>query len=237
MRKIFPPLIIGVIMTLACQEKRDPIITIINIGNSDRLDIGRQLRMIKKYSPRIIALDFYLVPDSLDKDTILVKELETIQNTVQVVGLHDLDEQGFIWGTLEVSHAKFKIANHGFANLTTEDSVLIKELPMMQSFGSEEIYCFAYVVAENSFGVKDKFQGTGDKELELDLTGLGRNYKLITADQLFSGKFKMQDLKDKIVIMGYIGENEDNLYLDKQKAKKINGVEIHAAIIDEIINR
>ncbi|HEX5168785.1 MAG TPA: CHASE2 domain-containing protein [Cyclobacteriaceae bacterium] len=236
MKKILPLIIIGLRITLGCMDKRDPIITIVNIGHSDRLEIGRQLGIIKKYSPKVIALDFYLVPDSLDRDAILVQELEIIKNTVQVVALHDLYEPDYIWDSLEVSHPKFKIANHGFANFGVEDSVIINELPMMQTFNSRQIYCFGYVVAENSFGVRDKFKNTGDKELKLNLAGLGKNYKLITADQLFSGKFKEQDLKDKIVLMGYLGEKEDYFYLDKGKTKKVNGVEVHASIIEELID-
>lgn len=236
MTKIFPLIIIGLLITLGCVNKSDPIITIVNIGHSNRVELGKQLGIIKKYSPKIIALDFYLVPDSLDKDAILVKELETIKNTVQIVGLHDLYEPDYIWDSLEVSHPKFKIANHGFANFTTEDSILINELPMTQSFKSRQIYCFSYVVAQNSFGVKDKFKNTGDRELKLNLDRLGKNYKLISAYELSSGKFKKQDLKDKIVIMGYVGEKEDYFYLDKGKTKKINGVEVHAAIIEELIN-
>jgi CHASE2 domain-containing sensor protein len=236
MTKNFSFIIIGLLITLGCIDKRDPIITIVNIGHSDRAEIGRQLGIIKKYSPKVIALDFYLVPDSLDKDVILVKELETIKNTVHIVGLHDLYEPDYIWDSLEVSHPKFKMGNHGFVNFATEDSVLIRELPMTQSFNSRQIYCFGYVVAQNSFGVKDKFKNTGDKELKLNLGGLGKNYKLITADELFSRKFKKHDLKDKIVIMGYVGEKEDYYYLDKAKTKKVNGVEVHAAIIEELID-
>jgi CHASE2 domain-containing sensor protein len=236
MKKIFSLVILGLVISLGCVSKRDPIITIVNIGHSNRIEIGRQLEIIKKYSPKIIALDFYLIPDSLDKDLILVKELEAIKNTVQIVGLHDLYEPDYIWDSLEVSHPKFKIANHGFANLASQDSLLIKELPMRQSFDSNEIYSFSYVVAENSFGVKNKFKGTGENDLKFKMDGLGENYKLITADQLFSGQFNKEDLKDKIVIMGYIGEKEDILYLDKGKTKKINGVQVHAAIIDEIVD-
>lgn len=236
MRKIFPLVLIGLLITLGCIDKKDPIITIVNIGHSNRVELGRQLGIIKKYSPKIIALDFYLVPDSLDKDIILVNELETIRNTAQIVGLHDLYEPDYIWDSLEVSHPKFKVTSHGFANLTTEDSILIKELPMRQTFNSKSIYCFSYVIAENSFGVKNKFKDTGEKELKLNMYGLGTNYKLITVDELFSGKFRKQDLKDKIVIMGYIGEKEDYFYLDKERTKKINGVEVHAAIIEELIN-
>jgi CHASE2 domain-containing sensor protein len=234
MRKII--YLIGLLITVGCTYKKYPLITIVNIGHGDRVELGRQLGIIKKYSPKIVALDFYLVPDSLDKDITLVNELEAIRNTVQIVGLHNLFKPEEIWDSLEISHPKFKIANHGFANLTTADSILIKVLPMTQTFNSKQIYCFSYVIAENSFGVKDKFKGTGEKKIKLNLDGLGTNYKLINADDLFSGRFRKQDLKNKIVIMGYVGDKEDYFYLDNEKTKRINGVEVHAAVIDELID-
>jgi CHASE2 domain-containing sensor protein len=235
MRKIILLSIVGLIITHGCVDK-DPVIIIVDIGQNNRTELGKQLRAINKYSPKIIAMDFFLVPDSLDKDSILVKELGTIKNTVQIVGLHDLFAPDYIWDSLEVSHPKFKISNHGFANLTTEDSVIVKELPMRQLFDGKWIYSFSYVVAQNSFGVKEKFKDKGNKELKLKLSGLGVNYKLVTKDELFSGKIKKDDFKDKIVIMGYVGEKEDYFYIDKKKKKKINGVEIHAAIINELID-
>ena len=134
-----------------------------------------------------------------------------------------------------MSHPKFKVLNYGFANITSEDSVLVKELPMQQLFRDRTVYAFSYVIAQNSFGVKPKYLDTGNKDLELDLK-LGRNYKLITRQDLTAGNFKKEDLNDKIVLLGYIGEKEDFFYLDKEKKKKIKGVEIQAAIIDEIIH-
>jgi CHASE2 domain-containing sensor protein len=107
---------------------------------------------------------------------------------------------------------------------------------MRQIFNSKHIYSFSYVIAHNSFGVKDKNKDTGEKEVKLSFNKLGKNYKLITKDELLSGEVKKEDLTNKIVIMGYIGDKEDYFYMDKGKTKKVNGVEVHAAIIDEIID-
>lgn len=223
-------------MLSGCSEK-ETVITIVDIGHNNRVELGKQLRIIKQFSPKLVALDFYLVPDSLDRDSILVKELETIKNTVQVVGLHDFREPIAEWDSLEVSHPKFNVSNHGFANLASDDSVLIGKLPMMQRIFSIPIYSFSYVIAENSFGVKEKFRNTGEEEISFDMNRLGKNYKLITADELFSGRVRKEDIADKIVLMGYLGDKEDFFYLDSTRTKKVNGVEVHAAIIDEIIDR
>jgi CHASE2 domain-containing sensor protein len=224
------------LVAVSCNERKDSVITIVNIGHSDRIEIGKQLALINKYGPRIIALDFYLVPDSLDRDSLLVNVLQSINNTVQVVGLHDLYEPSYLWDSLEVSNPKFKIAHHGFANLAVEDSVLIKELPMAQAFYLKQIHSFSYMVAKNSIGVKEKFKNTGVEDVDFDLGELGKNYNLITTEQLFSGKFRKEELKDKIVLVGYVGEDEDWFYTNDEKTKKINGIEVHAAIIEELLD-
>lgn len=82
-------LAVAVLMfSLSCQE-RESIITIVDIGYNDRIELGRQLRIINEFSPKVVALDFHLVRDSLDKDTILVKELSKIKNSVQAVALYN----------------------------------------------------------------------------------------------------------------------------------------------------
>src|SRR5262245_566814 len=119
MKKILLVVITGFTAIACVEEKRHPpVITIVDIGHDNRLKLGQELRVIRKYSHRVVALDFYLTPDSLDIDTILVKELGKLENTVQVLGLHDFVGYDDEWDSLEVSHAKFPIADHGFSNLS-----------------------------------------------------------------------------------------------------------------------
>lgn len=239
MKATLPSTILAALfVTLGCyQKKDDPIITIVNIGQNNRIALGKQIGIIKKHSPKIIGLDFLLVPDSLEKDDILVRELETAENTVQVVGLHYSPDQPYVWDFVEESHPKFKAGDYGFANLTTNDSMLVKVLPMVQTFNTRRIFSFSYVVAKNSFGVKDEFKTTSEKEFDFDLNGLGKNYNLISPDELLSGRYNPGDLEGKIVLMGYIGPKGDYFYLDRQGTRKINGVEVHAALVEELINR
>jgi CHASE2 domain-containing sensor protein len=51
-----------------------------------------------------------------------------------------------------------------------------------------------------------------------------------------SGNFDKSNIKGKIVLMGFIGYGDD-YYLDHGRHWKVNGVAIHAAIINEIIDR
>jgi CHASE2 domain-containing sensor protein len=229
-------LAIGLLALLSC-KKEETFVTIVDIGRNDRIKLGEQLKIIGKFSPRIVGLDFYLVPDSLDRDTIIVNGLKKLSNSVQVVGLYNFHETLNVWDSLKVSHSKFKVGNHGFSNLSAEDdSVIVRRLPLRQSFLDKEYYSFGYIVAKNSFGVKPKYRDIGDEELDFNLNNFEENYKLISSEDLILGKFRKEDLLGKIVLMGYIGEKEDFFYMDYKRNRKINGVEIHAAVIKELLD-
>jgi hypothetical protein len=232
--KVCLTIIILLFLTLVSCENRQTIITVVDIGENNRLTVGKQLRIINTCSPRIVALDFFLVPDSLDADSILVKELAVAKNTVLAAGLHNPLGSSDEWDSLELSHSKFRTSAYGFTNFSEADSVILKELPMKQFFRGKPVYAFSYIVAENSFGIKSKYKNRGSDFIDLSLDNL-KNYKLITSDELFTGQFDKSDFEDKIVIMGYIGQKEDLLYIDKN-LPKVNGVEIHTAFINELLD-
>lgn len=222
---------------MACDKKAPHVITIVDIGNNPRPEIGRQIETIRQFNPRIIGMDFHLVPDSTWKDSTIVNALNKSSNTVQVVTLHNYFEVFDAWDSLEFSHPKFKVTEHGFANLVSDDSVFVPELPLKQMFRSEPVYAFSYVVAKNSFGVKPKFKDSLDFFLRFKTDSLGLNYNLISAEDFSSGKYSADYFRDKIVLLGYMGDTEDYHYTDADKKRKVKGVEIHAALIGQMINR
>jgi CHASE2 domain-containing sensor protein len=220
---------------LGCKKSESPI-TIVDIALINRIELGKQLRVINKYSPKIIVLDFFLNNDSLSIDSILVKELAKSNNTVQCTAVHNFNEHLNYWDSLEVSHSKFKVTHNGFSNITiTDDSVFVPKLPMRQFYRTNMVMSLSYAVAHNSFGVKEKYQGNDGRDFIFDLNNITKDFKLIRASELTSGNFKREDLKGKIVIMGYVGKNEDSFYLDRRRTKKISGAEIQACIIRQII--
>jgi CHASE2 domain-containing sensor protein len=221
----------------ACSKEAPHIITIVDIGNNPRPEIGRQIEKIRQFNPRIIGMDFHLVPDSTWKDSTIVNALNKSVNTVQVVTLHNYFEVFDAWDSLEYSHPKFKVSDRGFANLVSQDSVFVPELPLKQMFRTEPVYAFSYVVAKNSYGVKPRFSDSLDYFLRFKTDSLGLNYNLISAEDFSKGNYSAEYFKDKIVLLGYMGESEDYHYADPDKKRKVKGVEIHAALIGQMINR
>lgn len=222
-------------LLLSCKEN-DSLITIVDIGHLDRVGIARQLSIVKKYSPKVIGLHFLLTTDSLNKDILLAKELSGVKNIIQSSTLHEFIEPLNYWDSLELYHPKFQNEHFGFSNITiTDDSVFVPELPMRQHYRGKTIHALSYVITESSFGVKPKYKLNGDKDFYFNKNSIGRNFKVLSVDDLLSEKFDEKDLKNKIVLMGHISSYEDSFYLDKKKTKRISGVEIHASIIRELI--
>ena len=220
---------------MQCRQQPKYLITIVDIGNLTRPELGRQLDLIRKFNPKIIGLDFHLGPDSLWKDSTIVHALAKVHNSVQVVTLHNYIDTFNAWDSLEQSNQKFKVDDHGFANLIDEDSVFIPELPMRQLYRDQPVYAFSYVIAKNSFGVKPRFSDSLDYYLRFRTDSLGFNYNLITEKEYRAGDYSEDDFSNKIVLMGYMGEDEDFHYVDVDKKRKVKGVEIHAALIGQMI--
>ena len=218
----------------AC-SKTHPI-TIVDIGKASRTQLGHQVGILSKYQPRILGLDFFLVPDSLSGDTAMVNALHRISNTIQVVGLHTYYEMFQAWDSLEVSHSKFTVSGIGFANLPSADSVILPDSPMSQRWHDSTIHSFGYAVALASTGTQARHRHESDSSIRLDAHTIGKNYNLITMDQVLSGSFNPDLVRDKIVLLGYLGDDDDFFYLDSLRTSRINGVEVHAAVISKLLS-
>jgi len=119
----------GLIFCLGCRVEKEPIITIVNIGHLDRNGIAKELRIVNKYHPRVVGLDFLLTTDSLGKDILLKEELSKTKNIVQATKLHNNHTfYNNSWDSLDRYHFKFRFGLEGFSNYSiTDDSVIVRE--------------------------------------------------------------------------------------------------------------
>jgi CHASE2 domain-containing sensor protein len=232
-------LFVGLIFTLGCTEKESVTITIVDIGHLDRVGIAKELRIINKYSPRVIGLDFLLTYDSLEKDNQLVDAISKANNLVITTMLHNNDPNDITkWDSLEQYHEKFKFNAHGFSNLTiTDDSVIVHELPMRQYYRDEIEFAFSYMVANkyDSDKINSKYKNE-DKDFSFDKGSFGHYFKVVSIKDLMMENFDKSDITDKIVLMGHISNTENSFYMDDKRTKKISGTEIQASVIREIMD-
>ncbi|NOS92959.1 MAG: CHASE2 domain-containing protein, partial [Cyclobacteriaceae bacterium] len=156
-------------------------ITIVDIGYVDRTEIAKELRIVNKYKPKVIGLDFLLTADSLEKDIPLIEELAKTKNMVRAMVLHNNHPtHSTRWDSLEQFHAKFRFGKQGFSNMTiTNDSIIVREMPMRQFIQENIQYAFSYQVASqfDYYKVKPKYE-IGTRDFLFDESIFNYSFKL-----------------------------------------------------------
>jgi CHASE2 domain-containing sensor protein len=227
------------VVSAGCKQQ-DQYITIVDIASLDRIGLARQLEIINECSPKAVALYFMLTTDSLEKGERLVRALSNVKNLVQGTILHNFVDHEDYWDSLETNHSKFGLSPGGFLNITsnTEKPYIISpEMPLEETYKDVRVPSFSYAIALQTYGVNSRYKKTGPMRYDNVQGFIGRYFKIITSNELLERNFDKDDLRDKIVIMGYIGDDEDLFYLDNARTRKINGVEIQASFVRAVMQR
>lgn len=236
-------MILVVFSTLAmcsgAKQETSPVITLVSIGDQHgRMGLGEELRILNQHNAKIIAFNFILDNDSLEVDSLLVSEMAKNRNIVMCNELKNYDHNLNLWNSVISSHPKFKTQAAGFSNfnMSENDCVLIRELPMRQMSHKGLVKAFSYVVAEKSFGVKEQYNTFSGSDFIFNLDAFGPFFKIISYDDLLTGKFNPADITDKIVIIGFM-ETEYVFYLNESHTKHLTGTEIQACFIKELLRQ
>jgi len=242
-------------------------IVIVNIGNLNREGIARQLDIIRENNPKTVGIDaFFRELQDVYQDSILSASLAQIDNLVLVTKLNGFNSNLGIFDTLETSNPFFTDNAHlGFANLitpakeqsnfkvcrsfspiewTTEGEQQLFALKLAELFDPATVKRFNQrqnVVELINYG--GNIVGASSKN-----SGFTNKFMVLDWMDVLEGNFVSEVFKDKIVILGYLGEDlddtswEDKLYtpLNMKYAGRTNpdmyGVVVHANILSMILN-
>ena len=242
-------------------------IVIVNIGNLNRGGIAKQLEIIQENNPRVIGIDaFFRKQNDPVQDSLLAVAMGKVENLVLVTKLNNYNNQLGAFDTLEASNPLFlDNAVLGFANLITP-AMEQDNFKVCRSFspvewtrdGKQEL--FAIKLAE--LYAPETVEQFKKRQRAVEFINYGGNIvransknseftnKFMVLDwmDIFEGNFVSDVFKDKIVILGYLGEDlqdtswEDKLYtpLNTEYAGRTNpdmyGVVVHANILSMILN-
>ncbi len=241
----------------------DTNIVMINIGNLSREEIAAEIDIINKYDPKIIGMDvFFRKPKDMD-DT-LMKAMSRVKNLVLVSKLH-YNEAIENFDSLETSNTKFtQFATTGHANFITEGDEMFRTARTFVPFDTLQkekkqvaVPAFASKIVEIFDPNAYKTLAERKNEIELiryrgNIFGGRRKFYVIDIDDLFSENFEPNLVKNKIVLMGYMGERVpdtkntwdndkfftplNNKYVGKA-FQDMFGVVVHANIISMILHQ
>lgn len=230
----------------------DTNVILINTSNFNRKKIAEQIEVINQYNPKVIAIDAFFKDEKTEElDSPLVNAFSKVKSLVIGTKLIDNDDDDS-FDTIEFSHPKFsKYAIGAYVNFSLDDNSYfrtVRRIPIREYMDNDTAYSFPVVVSMiyDSLATKKVI----DRSNRFEIINYQRNidkYITIDAEELFEKQDSLNFLKDKIVLLGYIGPNiktlstEDIFFTPMNKDyygrtyPDMYGVVVHANVISMIL--
>jgi CHASE2 domain-containing sensor protein len=249
-------------------------IVLVNIGMLDRAGIARQIEIINKYDPKVIGVDaFFRYPKRSEdptRDSILIagdsalaRAFRQVKNLVLGCELHENPEEDRV-DSISMSHPMFtahsriayldmvsegkntfKTARHCFLRETMGDSTLLSFPAMMAQIYKPE----SMEKLEKRNNDTEAINYTGNvNTITKDGTPNSKiTFTALDVHQVLYEEFEPDVFKDKMVIMGYMGQDfdtyspEDRFFTPLNQeyvgraAEDMYGVVVHANICAMIL--
>ncbi len=237
-------------------------IVLINIGNLDREGIAEQINIVNAHHPKLIAIDvFFRNKGNARKDSLLAAAFSKVNHLVLASKLSGYNANGSFDG-LETSHPIFnQYAETAFANFITgaqeqDQFKTCRTFTPKESTSSGEEVAFAVKISQIFDPGKAQAFLSRERPYEVinyrgnvlyDEGEFAHMFPALDVADIFNGNFTPDLIKDKIVIMGYMGNDfDDKSWKDKfytpmnlDYAGKANpdmfGVVVHANIVSMIL--
>lgn len=235
------------------EQSADTNIVLVNIQHLNRAQIAQQIENLNRFEPKVIAIDAFFRKDKEPmQDFPLEMAFSQVKNLVLVSELEAPNEECF--DSLSISNPKFnQYAHNGFANVDASHEKAgfrtVKDFrpfhclqdTMFPNFTAKIVQLFdpeAYETLKNRTYETEtiNWRGHYDKFYAID------HYQAIDPN------FDMSFIKDKIVIMGYIGpylsgRDLEDIFFTPQNHKIAGrsypdtyGVVIHANVVSMILH-
>lgn len=207
----------------------DTNIVIVNIGYSDRAEIGEMIDNLNAYDPKVIGIDaFFRQPKDAETDAMLSASMSGVANLVLVSKVafkeesKDVDaarfdvshvKEGREFDTLELSHEMFtQHASTGFANLVTEQQkskMTCRSVSFVEHWSGIEESSFPLRIAEiYSPEAASLAAKRGAEEQTINFRGNTDKFYFIEGYQVLSPDTDISFIEGKVVLMGFCEMSE-----------------------------
>ncbi len=226
----------------------DTNIVIVNIGENDRQALTQQLQIIKSFEPKVIGLDVtFISKKELVSDSLLKAELHgsiPLLLTSNIVYQKEQNDNSF---SIESSHPFFeKQGDEGYGNfLAKEDHAVRYYAPFLNKESTQIASLSARIVEVFNKDTYEKLRLRNRKSEIINYRTA--NFPKLDVSDIY-GSADLSFLRDKIVLMGYMGPNFSQKVFDDNHLTPLNksygghaipdmyGIEIHANIISMILS-
>ena len=232
-------------------DKFDNRIVIINIGHADREGLAYIIEKAASMEPKVIGLDaFFDGPKEAFKDSLLRSVFKKTKNLVAVSRINVNSEE---WkhhseGSFRKDYFDSSHTMTGFANLTGEEGGTIRHISPYEKIDDSIHYSFAaMLVKQYSQAAFEKLKRRHDHNEIINYTRRNDQYEIFGAERLLNDEVDESYIKGKIVLLGYIGADENDIEdkfftpMNQKFAGKsipdMNGIVIHANMISMILDK
>lgn len=241
-----------------------PEIVMVNIGNLPREGISDLLNVLNKYDPMVVGIDaFFRSHKGPQTDSVLATAFSRTKNLVLVSELLENQEAGTI-DSISYSLPEFmQYAYPGFADMITKGEnyfKVVRECIPKEIYQNDTVYSFPVelirifnpkaaekFIARNNDFEDINFQGNIITHIAGATVNAKNVFSVLDWDQVLGEHFEPEAIKNKIVIMGFMGNKlgdpswEDKFFtpLNENYIGKTNpdmfGVVVHANIAAMIL--
>jgi len=229
-------------------------IVIVNAGVGSRVRMAKDIAYINSLEPKVLAIDFqFSERQSYYGDSLLIAALLQCKNLVISVVIKDYPDEskGYseLIGTLPEFREKAKL---GFVNLLTENDQFqtLKRFSLYEEVAGKVIYPLGVQTAMAFDSLKTmSFLNGKPKIMNVVYKGDEKVFRTVSYENLVQRKVSPEEVKDKIIMLGFIGleghagsYDEDKFFSplnDKKKPYKpdMYGVVYHANIVAQVLER
>jgi len=222
----------------------DNRIVIVNTGHLDRAELGFLIDKTSSYKPKVIGLDIYFETErDPEKDKILRDAFSRAKNlvavSVAVPGKHDF--------TINKNYFDDVIYKRGYANLIGEDIGTIRFYSPFETVGGKKYpQITTALIKEYDPEAYHKLEKRHKDVETINYKRRVNQYQIIENQDLMMDNIDSNLLKDKIVLLGYINldpnDVEDKKFTpmnDKFAGKSLpdmNGIIVQANIISMVLD-
>lgn len=247
-------------------ETVDQDIVLINIGEEKRATIAKQIDILNKYEPKVMAMDIRFIKDKTpDQDFPLMMAFSQVENLVLGARMYDRDSvEKFQWHSLETSNTKFtQYGTNAFVNVATGDIdeggfLTIRKFVPKAKLGDSTMINFVskivqiydsskYATLMERRNIEEIINWRGN--ISPPAEPMDAKFMALDVQDVLQENFDGSLIKDKILLFGFMGRDlkdkyhfEDKFYtpLNESSAGRaypdMYGVVVHANTVSMILN-
>jgi len=191
----------------------DTNIVLINFGELERNDIAKVVAEINKYNPKVIGIDAFFNPQTkVEADSSITGTFSKVNNLVLVSILRgDINSNSNKNKSYFLMPAYYQKAKVGYANLKEDGAfrTIRSFRPLVNIDGKDYLSFGAEICRNYSQNSIKKLLARNCPEEVINFKGNQHNFYNLSAKDILDNKQKLFFLNDKIVILGFLGR-EDN---------------------------